>query len=279
MSRANIGVSRYPGGSPSYTADQLPSYSGGNGEIWTPANLYAGDGDWYLATDLTTLFQDSAKTTAAAANSDPIGAWVGQMGVGPDITQATGANKPLLFVSGGETAVGFPATTNVWLIGTLSPAIAYTDDWSMWAVMRKVTAQSTDAHPVPRTHDSTTIASTSRNRLCPVNDVSETVFGRAAFRAGAVNTNSATTSDQFVYRLSAMVTTTSGTAGYLYTGTSAAAATIGTATAAQNGLSIGSNGTLYGGANIIAVGYIRRSLSAGDIANLSAWAVTQGAQF
>lgn len=49
---------------------------------------------WLAADDLTTLFQDSAKTTPVTANNDPIGAWEDKSGNGRDATQATSGLRP-----------------------------------------------------------------------------------------------------------------------------------------------------------------------------------------
>ena len=48
---------------------------------------------WLDATDLATLFQDAAKTTAAG-NGDVVGAWADKSGQGNDATQTTTSQKP-----------------------------------------------------------------------------------------------------------------------------------------------------------------------------------------
>jgi hypothetical protein len=49
---------------------------------------------WYDADTIATLWQDSGKTTQVSANNDPLGAWEGRGGYGPDLLQATTTNKP-----------------------------------------------------------------------------------------------------------------------------------------------------------------------------------------
>ena len=50
---------------------------------------------WLDANDISTLWQDSAKTTPVTADSDVVGAWEDKSGNGNDLTQVTTANKPL----------------------------------------------------------------------------------------------------------------------------------------------------------------------------------------
>lgn len=49
---------------------------------------------WLDANDLSSLFQDSAKTTPVTANNDPVGAWADKSGNGRDATQATAGLRP-----------------------------------------------------------------------------------------------------------------------------------------------------------------------------------------
>lgn len=56
------------------------------------ADTVANLAHWVKADDLTTLFQDSAKTTPVASDGDPVGAWVDQ--IAAEYVQATTATKP-----------------------------------------------------------------------------------------------------------------------------------------------------------------------------------------
>lgn len=51
---------------------------------------------WLDANDASTLFQDTAKTTSASSNNDPIGCWADKSGNGFDHDQSTNAYRPYL---------------------------------------------------------------------------------------------------------------------------------------------------------------------------------------
>ena len=63
---------------------------------FSPEQLFSGGylGDWFDATSISTLYQDSAKTTSVTADNDPVGAWVGRVNA-LTIQQATGVARPL----------------------------------------------------------------------------------------------------------------------------------------------------------------------------------------
>tara|TARA_R110002110_G_scaffold175387_5_gene378920 strand:- start:4315 stop:5079 length:765 start_codon:yes stop_codon:yes gene_type:complete len=50
---------------------------------------------WHDATDLSTLFTDSAKTTAVTTTGDRVGCWVDKSGNGFDFTQTTAGLRPI----------------------------------------------------------------------------------------------------------------------------------------------------------------------------------------
>ena len=50
---------------------------------------------WLDASDLGTLWQDSARTTAVAADADPVGAWDDKSGNARHVTQGTASKRPL----------------------------------------------------------------------------------------------------------------------------------------------------------------------------------------
>lgn len=62
----------------------------------------------------TGFWQDSARTTPATANGDPIGAWDDQSGNGRHLTQPTSGNRPTLDTTGlgGHSAVNFAAASS-----------------------------------------------------------------------------------------------------------------------------------------------------------------------
>ena len=63
---------------------------------WTPADLFSGSevGDYWDFSDLSTMFQDTGKTTPVTTNGDVVGCVVGQRGT-IDLIQGTTSEKPL----------------------------------------------------------------------------------------------------------------------------------------------------------------------------------------
>lgn len=59
------------------------------GRRWTPLRLGTSLALWLDAADSSTLFQDSALTTPAAADADPVGGWKDKSGLGSHVIQAT----------------------------------------------------------------------------------------------------------------------------------------------------------------------------------------------
>lgn len=49
---------------------------------------------WLDASDIATLFQDSAKTTPVTADTDPVGAWADKSGNTNDVKQAVAGSRP-----------------------------------------------------------------------------------------------------------------------------------------------------------------------------------------
>ena len=71
------------------------------GILWTPIQLFsAGEqGAWYEASDISTLFQDAAGTTAVTVDGDPVGLMLDQSGNAVDASQATSAARPVYKVT------------------------------------------------------------------------------------------------------------------------------------------------------------------------------------
>ena len=69
--------------------------------VFTPASLFLNSevGAWYDPSDLSTVWQDSARTTPGAVDS-PVGAIDDKSGNGNHLTQATADNRPILRQSG-----------------------------------------------------------------------------------------------------------------------------------------------------------------------------------
>jgi hypothetical protein len=62
---------------------------------FTPLSL-PGLADWYDFSDLSTLFQDAARTTPAAADADPLGGMLDKSGNGRHLSQSTSTRRPAL---------------------------------------------------------------------------------------------------------------------------------------------------------------------------------------
>jgi len=67
----------------------------GGAPAWTPA-LLSNLAVWVDASDTSTTFQDSALTTPASANNDPVGGWKDKSGNNRHFLQATSGKRPLL---------------------------------------------------------------------------------------------------------------------------------------------------------------------------------------
>lgn len=65
---------------------------------FTPASI-SGLQLWLDASDASTLFTDSAGTTAAVADGDPVGCWKDKSGNGMNVLQTDGTKKPILKIN------------------------------------------------------------------------------------------------------------------------------------------------------------------------------------
>jgi len=70
---------------------------------FSPVSLFTGGyvGAWYDPSDLSTLWQDSARTTPVTADGDPVGCIDDKSGNGNHLTQATSGKRPVYRASGG----------------------------------------------------------------------------------------------------------------------------------------------------------------------------------
>lgn len=84
-----------------------------------------------------TKFQDSARTTAALANNDPVGSWTDKGSAATNCNQATAANRPLLktAVVNGLDALEFDGTND-----SLSAAMAALANQTWFIVARLMAA-------------------------------------------------------------------------------------------------------------------------------------------
>lgn len=70
---------------------------------FSPVSLFTGGytGVWYDPSDLSTLWQDSARTTPVTADGDPVGCIDDKSGNGKHLTQATAGKRPQYKTSSG----------------------------------------------------------------------------------------------------------------------------------------------------------------------------------
>lgn len=86
---------------------------------FNPTSLFTGGqtGGWWDASDMTTLWQDSGRTTPATAAGQAIGAIDDKSGNGNHLLQATAAQKPILRNSGALWWLEFNAGATAQNIG------------------------------------------------------------------------------------------------------------------------------------------------------------------
>lgn len=96
----------------------------------------------WLKADNGQLFQDSARTTPAIANGDPVGSWSDLSGNGKHFSQATSTKRPTLQknVLGGYPVLRFDGLDDY--LQRTSPIIAGTADFTLFVVGRYTAAVS-----------------------------------------------------------------------------------------------------------------------------------------
>lgn len=101
---------------------------------WTPKKL-PGLQAWFDSADPTTLFTDSALTTLATADADPVGGWKDKSGNARHATQAGAARPALkLAIQNGKPAVRFDGVDDVMQLAShITPGTPGTG----FAVVRK----------------------------------------------------------------------------------------------------------------------------------------------
>lgn len=96
---------------------------GQGGVAFSPLDI-AGLQLWLDGSDISTLFQDSAKTTPVASDGDVVGAMVDKSVNGDDILQATTANKPLYKTAIQNGLSVIQCVTNDYLQGVFGSALS-----------------------------------------------------------------------------------------------------------------------------------------------------------
>lgn len=110
-----------------------------------PSEL-AGLAGWYAA-DLSTKWQDSARTTPVTADGDPVGAWDDLSGNGNHFTQSTGAQRPAYRTAqiNGRAVLDLDGTGDVMYANGLSSVYSGTDvASSAFVAFRKVSNTTHD---------------------------------------------------------------------------------------------------------------------------------------
>jgi len=103
----------------------LTNYLGGYPSAWTPLSL--SPALWLDASDSATLFQDSALTTPATADSDPVGGWTDKSGNTRNVLQANGSKRATLKTNvGGKSALLLDGTDDSLKAVTFTLAQPYT---------------------------------------------------------------------------------------------------------------------------------------------------------
>ncbi len=69
---------------------------------WAPPDV-AGLALWLDASDLSSLFTDSGRTTPVASSGDPVGGWADKSGNGRHVGQATSGRRPIYQAAGRDT--------------------------------------------------------------------------------------------------------------------------------------------------------------------------------
>jgi len=67
---------------------------------WRPTDLGSSLYAWFDASDLSSLYQDTARTTAVSADNDPVGSWGDKSGNSRHLEQGTSGKRPLYRTTG-----------------------------------------------------------------------------------------------------------------------------------------------------------------------------------
>lgn len=108
-------------------------FSGGRPKAF-PASLFNGgkQGAWYDPSDLSSMFQNSDRTTAAAVNS-PVGYITDKSGNGNHAIQATAAARPILRLETGKYYLEFDGVDDL-----LSDAFTIAQPWDRVSAIRRL---------------------------------------------------------------------------------------------------------------------------------------------
>lgn len=102
---------------------------------FSPLSLFAAgeQGFWYDPSDLSTVWQDSARTTPGAVGQ-PVGCIDDKSGRGNNATQSTAGSRPILRQSGSLFYLEFDGSDDGLVTGTITPGV---DEMQIIAGVRK----------------------------------------------------------------------------------------------------------------------------------------------
>jgi hypothetical protein len=108
------------------------------GDTFNPLTI-SGLQAWYSARYPGSLYQDSAQTTAAASNGDPVGGWQDLSGNGRHVTQATSSKRPTLSLSAqnGQAGIVFDGVDD-----TMASSAFNLSDGSVFVVYKPIALTS-----------------------------------------------------------------------------------------------------------------------------------------
>ena len=89
--------------------------------VFDPATLFESgeEGAWYDPSDISTLWQDSARTTPVTSDGDPVGAMDDKSGNGNNALQVTDAKRPTYKTAGGLIWLDFTGATKFLETGSI----------------------------------------------------------------------------------------------------------------------------------------------------------------
>jgi hypothetical protein len=161
-----------------------PSGGPGPGPGYSPAL-------WLDASDLTTLFQDSAGTIPVTTDGDPVGRWNDKSGNGRNFTQSSSSQRPTYRTSGGYHWVEFDGSDD-WMFGSSNmlafPTVAAFLAWrqesgtSDFGVV--ISQPHTSSHSAPYYRWSVQTRTSSGFNLCIISDAVQLYYGPAGANPG-----------------------------------------------------------------------------------------------
>jgi hypothetical protein len=97
---------------------------------------------WFDASDLSTLYQDAAKTTPITTNGEPVGCWADKSGNGRDATQDTADKRPIYRTNiiNGRPAIQGDRSNDALVTAVINHNIGSGGNFYLLAVIRNTTS-------------------------------------------------------------------------------------------------------------------------------------------